>query len=99
MDRPMSRGFLRQCKPRLVCTAGSCLLARFLPPLAVLPGGAAHTAGGLLRFSAAPSHPQFLCASLPSFPSLLYIYLDSLGHRGYPATIAIYIVLVGVCLL
>ena len=40
--------------------SSSCLLARFFLFLAVSPGGGAHFAGGLLRLSAAPSHPRLL---------------------------------------
>jgi len=45
--------------------------------LAVSPGGGAHTAGGLLWLSAAPSHPQFLRAFFSSFVSffLLALYI------------------------
>ena len=52
--------------PRPPLSSTTCLLARLsaIPPLlAVLPGGGAHTANGLL-WLAAPSHPQLLRASL-----------------------------------
>merc|ERR1712194_244020 len=56
----------RNKKTNKVSSTLSCLLARFLSPLAVSPGGGAHTAGALLRFSEAPPHPQFLRACLSS---------------------------------